>query len=356
MVASHVGSGWRGPVGVIVHGEHAGAVTSGRYLLCRAGSVVKRVLALAGAVAMVVVAVLVRTAGDDDTEGGSSEGDGSGATVVCATELAEACRALPGATVLVEDAGTTADALRTGAMRDDVDGWLVPAVWVDVVASAAPDALVGRGRLVATSPVVLAVDEARADAVADLCPAPGLLRCVGDAAGAPWADLGGEAGWGAVRVGVAPAGTGTGLVTLAAAATAFFDGTEFARQDFDLPGEGPDGRSFRAWLGDLARAGRVAEPAPVRTLVTARGTYTAAIALRADALGRPVAVLDAQPEVLAEATLVQVAGGGRLPDPAPARDVLVAAGWEPGDGDTPPSRYPPGVLAALRALWSEVAP
>jgi hypothetical protein len=317
---------------------------------------VKRVLALAGAAAMVVVAVLVRTAGDDDGAGGSAPGGGSGATVVCATELAEACRALPDATVLVEDAGTTADALRAGTLRSDVDAWLVPAAWVDVVASGAPDALVGRGRLVATTPVVLAVDEARAGAVTDLCPGAGLLRCVGGAAGQPWADLGGEAGWGALRIGLPPAGTGTGLVVLAAAATAFFDGTDFARQDFDLPGEGPDGRSFRVWLSDLARTGRAADPSPVRTLVTARGTYTAAGALRADAQGLRVEVLDADPEVLAEATLVQVTGGSGLPDVAPAREVLVAAGWDAGAGDAPASRYPPGVLAALRALWSEVAP
>jgi hypothetical protein len=316
------------------------------------------VLALAAAVAMVVVAVLVRTAGDDDggAARGAASGDGSGATVVCATELAEACRALPAATVLVEDAGTTADALRAGTLHGDVDGWLVPAAWVDVVASGAPDALVGRGRLVATTPVVLAVDEARAGAVAALCPGAGLLRCVGTSAGAPWADLGGEAGWGALRVGLPPAGTGTGLVVLAAVATSFFESTDFARQDFDLPGAGPDGRSFRVWLTDLARTGRAADPSPVRTLVTARGTYTAAGALRAEAQGLRVEVLDVEPEVLAEVTLVQVAGGGRLPDVAPVRDALVGAGWDAADGDAPPSRHPPGVLAALRALWSEVAP
>jgi hypothetical protein len=332
--------------------------------LGRGGSGVKRVLALAGAVAMVVVAVLVRTAGDDDggaaaggSGSGSGSGDGAGAVVVCATELAEACRALPGATVLVEDAGTTADALRAGTLRDDVDGWLVPAAWVDVVASGdRPDALVGRGRLVASTPVVLAVDEARAGAVADLCPGAGLLRCVGSSAGAPWADLGGEARWGALRIGLPPADTGTGLVVLAAIATSFFDGTDFARQDFDLPGGGSDGRSFRVWLTDLARTGRTGDASPVRTLVTARGTYTAAGALRAEAELLPVQVLDVEPEVLAEATLVQVAGGGRLPDVAPARDVLVDAGWDAADSDAPSSRHPPGVLAALRALWSEVAP
>jgi hypothetical protein len=317
---------------------------------------VKRVLALAAAAAMVVVAVLVRTAADDDGAGGSASGDGSGATVVCATELAEACRALPDATVLVEDAGTTADALRAGTLHGDVDGWLVPAAWVDVVASGAPEALVGRGRLVATTPVVLAVDDARAGAVADLCPGPRLLHCVGSAAGTPWADLGGDQRWGPLRIGLPPADTGTGLVVLAAVATSFFEGTDFARQDFDAPGEGPDGRSFRVWLTDLARTGQASDPSPVRTLVTARGAYTAAGALRAEAQGLRVEMLDVEPEVLAEVTLVQVAGGGPLPDVAPVRDVLVGAGWDPADGDAPPSRHPPGVLAALRALWSEVAP
>ena len=164
----------------------------------------KAVAALVAAVGLIVAAILARDALDDDGDSAGGSSAGSGTTVVCPSELADACAELDDdVTVRVEAASVTADRLTTAADANeaDVDVWLAPAPWAEVVADAreragAP-ALVGEpSAVIGRSPVVLVMWNDRAAALeAGACGGPVEWRCLGDAADRPWDTVGGETGW-----------------------------------------------------------------------------------------------------------------------------------------------------------------
>src|SRR5205823_1712987 len=89
-------------------------------------------VALGIAVALVVVALLIRNGTDN---GGS--GDGSKLRLVCAPELGPVCDELGGSDVevTVQDPGATADTLEKAATTD-IDGWLTPGPWPELVEAA----------------------------------------------------------------------------------------------------------------------------------------------------------------------------------------------------------------------------
>lgn len=291
---------------------------------------------------MVVVAVLVRGAIDD--EGG--EGSDGALTIICADELREACEALGSqVTVRVESPLTTLTALEAGDLDEDIDGWFTTNAWLEVLASRVPDAADTMQVAASTTPA-LAVEAERGDAIERLCTASTTWRCLGDRAGQPWGDLGGDPRWGVLRTGVPSADTATGLGVLASAAAGYFDATTFAANDFDV--------AFDSWLGALARSTSDADP--LGTLVTRPGMYSAAAGTqaRATAIARPLTLRPLEPELTILAVLI---GFGRdpLPDPAPAGRALGEAGWTPtDDGGDPVALLKPGVLAALHTRWTEV--
>ena len=138
-----------------------------------------------------------------------------------------------------------------------------------------------------------------------------------------------------------------GLSVLASAASGFFGNTDFAANDFE-PGGLP------AWLDLLAAPARAGERDPVGTLVTTRGKYTSVGDIAASVRARQVEVLEPAPIVVATVVLIPLRHGDDLPDPAPLRGALVAAGWEASQPDVPSPTLKPGVLAALLTLWLEV--
>ena len=100
---------------------------------------IAKLLAVVAALAMIGVAVLVRSRIADDDEGDGGDGDPREAfTVMCITELEAICRALEpeGIEVEVEDAGTTADALADGR-RPTFDAWVTIDPWPEMVDSRA---------------------------------------------------------------------------------------------------------------------------------------------------------------------------------------------------------------------------
>lgn len=312
----------------------------------------RRLLAVLGAVAFVVAALIVRDIIDDDSGGGRG-GDGSGGgdselVVVCAPELVEHCRALDDVTVIEEGASETAAAL-AGDDADvdvhvDVDAWITTSAWTEVLASRQPGVLAGI-EAVGRSPVIVAVDPNRTDAVTTLCDGQPLWRCLGDRAGAPWADLGGDVRWGTLKTGLPDADSVFGLPVLASVAAGFFDGTDFASNDFDAQG-------LPSWLGTLADPSDGGERDPVGTLVTRRGTYSAVGALEVLRRSRAADPLEPAPAVEATVVVAQLAGGDALGDLAPLRRSLEAAGWQ-GTNGSPPATLKPGVMAALHTLWTE---
>ena len=140
----------------------------------------KAVAALAAAVGLIVAAILTRDALDDDGDsaGGTA---GSGTTLVCPPELADACAELEDdVTVRVEATSVTADRLASAADADEaaVDVWLAPAPWAEVVGDARERAgatdLVGEpSAVIGRSPVVLVMWDDRAAALeAGACGGP----------------------------------------------------------------------------------------------------------------------------------------------------------------------------------------
>jgi hypothetical protein len=160
---------------------------------------VRRLLAILGATAMVVTAVVARNALDDGGGGGRAGDDE--VVMLCDPDLRAACEAATasGARVIVRDSAEVAAALVAGQPDASVDGWITTAAWLEVVRSRldqAPDQAPGQATVLATSDIVVAVDQARSEALAAHCGDDPAWRCLGDAAGTPWADLGGDVRWG----------------------------------------------------------------------------------------------------------------------------------------------------------------
>lgn len=311
----------------------------------------QRVLAVIGAVALVLVAIVVRGALDDDGGDGSDGSDGGDRDeqliVACDVDLEELCRSLDGlAGLIVEESATTSLGLLGGTL-DEVDAWVTSDVWFQVTQGRA-EGEIGSAELLATSQAVVAVDPTRASAVADLCGGQALWRCLGDQAGEPWSTLGGQATWGPLRSGLPDADTATGLSVLASVAVGYFDGTAFAANDF--------AGAFETWLDGLTAPAPGGDPDPAATLVARQGTYSAAgtTAARVSTITRPVEQLDATPTVQAGVVLVDLPGGDDVSPLDDLRALLVGAGWTSASGPPEPP-FLPGVLAALHTLWTEIS-
>lgn len=306
----------------------------------------QRVLAVIVAVALVLVAVVVRNTIDDDGSPGSDDGGDGDVVLVCAADLSAACEALEGVEIIEAPAVETAEAIEARSpVLDGVDGWITTSAWVEVVESRAAGRL-GEASSVASSSTVVAADPDRAAAVSALCEGEALWDCLGTNAGTEWADLGpGDPSWGPLKTGLPSADSAVGLPVVAAASAGFFGGTEFARNDFDPTG-------FRGWLTQLTEPSRAGERSPIGTLVTSRGKYTAVGDVAAAVGARQVTVIET-PRVDATVVLVPFTDGDPLPAMDRLRDALVAAGWTAATG-APVPLLKPGVMAALHTLWTEV--
>jgi hypothetical protein len=305
------------------------------------------VLAVLGAVLIVAVAVVARSAIDDDGSDDPGGDDDGGLVIMCDADFSDVCEALGPGDVRREAAVATATGLDDGS-RDDVDVWITSSAWAEVLQSRAPE-LIGEAEALATSPVALATLPGRAEPVTRACADQPMLRCVGDAVGRSWTELGGEATWGRVTFGLADPDRGIGLSVLAAAVGDYFSSLDVARNDFEAdPG-------FQSWLEALYPEDPPSSP--VRVMVTAQGTYSVAADARAraaaDAGQRTIELLEPEQPVTVTAVAVPVNGGDDLPDLAPLREALRTSGWDDASGPAAPT-LKPGVMAALHALWTEL--
>lgn len=306
----------------------------------------QRVLAVLGAIGLVLAAIAIRNVIDDDNGDDPGE-DGDGEVVlVCATDLAAMCDALEGVRIVEQDAAETAAAIESGADDlDEVDGWVTSSAWLEVVESRAPGRL-GALELLAASPTIVAIDPDRAEAVTALCEGQSAWECLGEHAGSEWGDLGGDARWGTVKTGLPSGSSAIGLPVLAAAASGFFGTTDFASNDFDPSG-------FRSWLTALTEPSGAGDRNPITTLVTRRGMYSAVGDVAAAASGRDVFVTD-DSTVDVTIVLVRLPGADRIGGIDALRGALGQAGWSSASGDVATPTLKPGVMAALLTLWTEV--
>lgn len=126
---------------------------------------------------------------------------GPAGSLACPTALTAACRAVGDTLGVPVTVWTEGDPLPPGSA--------VLAAAADLPADAP------RGRVVASSPLVLGVWSERAGVLATRCGAVD-LACLGGVLGARWVDVGGPDEWGTVTVGIPdPARTGTGLAAWA---------------------------------------------------------------------------------------------------------------------------------------------
>ncbi|HEY5886542.1 MAG TPA: hypothetical protein VIT24_02390 [Acidimicrobiales bacterium] len=323
----------------------------------------RRVLAVLGAVLMVTLALLVRSLIDGDEDGGQASGEGGNGdvpTLVCAEELADVCERLErdgAADVTIEPVGETVDRLGAVDAELDADGWLTLDPFPQQVDErrefATGSALFGDS--VATdrsSGLALVAFADRAAALEADCPDVD-WACLGDAAGEPWADHGGESSWGEVKPGYdAPDTSATGLLVLAQAMAAHLDDPGFAGQDID-----------DRWLGDLEDAvpTRTAGTALLKLVQQGRAAFGAvgALGIEAEAVagtaqGEDLTIFYPAPMFRASVVLAPRRGvdASELIDADNLDAALAEAGWESdATGEPLPSA---GVLDALRSAWENV--
>ena len=339
-----------------------------------------RLAAVLVAIAMVAVAFVARDRLDDSD---GEDGGRSGPLVLgCVTELNAVCEALldvDGIEVRVGQAGEVATALADPADASSLDAWLTLAPWPGLVDSrrqhAGASAVFDGSATVARSPLVMVIWPDRAATLARRCVADvGTWRCLGDAAAAGgWAASGGEASWGAVKLGLAdPATSGIGALVLAQATLGWFDRDDVSL--FDL--ETDDG--YRRWLTGLEAAVRSRSGGELEQMLLAPAALDAVAATEARAVEllsrlasgrRRPEVIYPPPMATADVVLATIGDrGGRLEDAVADRlaRALADAGWRvpgeprpivPEDPALPASNgLPPGdVLDALRTAWAEVA-
>lgn len=333
-----------------------------------------RVLAVVAAIAMVAGALFARSRIDDDEERSTTT-----LRLVCTTELAGVCDGLAASEesrieTRVEPPATTADALvHLGpGQRPSFDGWLATAPWPAIVAenrSRAGDAGldVTTGRVLARSPVVLAVRADRRSVLEAACGGTPGWKCLGQAAGKRWEALpGGKADWGDVKPGHPSVDTASGLTVLGGATVGYFDGRG------DLSSADLDEAGYQDWLDRLERAVPGRPASPFQTMLTRLSSFDAVGTLEAEAgpllataSNKNVGLL--YPSPVATADVVLATTGGRAADlltaivsGAPGRRALARSGWRvagepaaagvPGEPELPAaSNLPePGVLDALR--------
>lgn len=346
---------------------------------------VKRVLAVIAAVVMIGGALLIRSRLDSSESAADLEA--SRAVVVCASELATVCdqvrRDHPELTIETEEASVTAERLSSSSFSREatpIDAWLVPRPFPAIVdenrSLAGLEPVLGDSTgVLARSPVTLAVWDDRLGALETTCAGEVTWACIGDHAGQPWAELGGQESWGTVKPGLPdPASAAVGLLVLSQATAQELGRVDFASNDLQDPG-------YQTWLSQLKRSVRSYPPTSTggalgQMLSQGKGTFDLAGSFEAvsgpgvttSRYNSQLRVLYPSPVVTADLVLVPLRGASSGDH---TRDVfesdatastLATNGWRvdgepaaPGVGTDPLPETDglpkPGAVQALHTVW-----
>lgn len=209
----------------------------------------KRLLAVVAAAGLIVAALVIRNKVIEDDDSGTRDPDAA-STLVCVTELRALCdaagAAVPGLRIRVEPAARTASAWASTRERPD-EAWLTLAPLPDLVATERARArladLALDSELVGSSPLVVAVPNAKATALSGACGAPLDWRCVSDLAGNPWAGIDGP-GNGTIKPAFGPLDSAVGQLGVTQAVRGYFG---------DAPVD-PGDIGLITWVRSLANA------------------------------------------------------------------------------------------------------
>lgn len=212
----------------------------------------KQVAAFVAAVILIAGAWLVRTQVIDGEGGSTSTSQTTAATVVCVTELQDACRqALAGRTDVdlnIESVNVTLDRRGSEATPSDAI-WITMQPFPEMVERLRASNRVAPSETttepVASSPLTLVVAAARAESLQIGCGVAVDWRCLGNAAGSPWTALDPSGSGDDVRPAFAPhPDTAIGQLGVANAVLGFFGGSAIDPAD----------TGFITWSRSLARA------------------------------------------------------------------------------------------------------
>ena len=190
--------------------------------------------------------------GDDGDDPSPDRAD----QLVCITELADVCAAYAAAhssvLVTVEDAGVTLD--RLAALADDEEPplWLTvepyPAMVDAIRTGARAEPLSFTTTALGASQLGVALPpDGRLDALVAACAAEPLWRCIGEHAGAPWTEIGGDAGWGTIRPAFGDVNdSALALASFASSVAGYFGDTDISRSRWDAD------PAFYGWSRQLA--------------------------------------------------------------------------------------------------------
>jgi hypothetical protein len=210
---------------------------------------------------------------------------------------------------------------------------------------------------VGVSPLAVAApNDGRLQALAADCAGAPLWRCIGDAAGSMWSDLGSEAD-GTVRPSVGDVErSGLALVALVGAVAGYFGEPAFTSAMWEA-----DLSNFQPWLGKLATtvpADRLSGGTPLATMASRPSALDVAAhtdAERAQLSAEPerFEVQYPEPPMYVEAVAAAPAGSPIDADAFEAvRAALTDNGWD-APGPTSPAGPSASTTLALHQLWTE---
>jgi hypothetical protein len=321
-----------------------------------------RAFAVVVAIVLVVGAFFVRRdviEGDDGDDPSTDRAD----QLVCITELADACTAYSAehssVLVTVEDAGVTLDRLAVLGDDEEVPLWLTvepyPAMVDAVRAGARAEPLGFTTTALGASQLGVALPpDGRLDVLVAACAAEPLWRCIGELAGAPWTEVGGEARWGTIRPAFGDVNdSALALASFASSVAGYFGDTDISRSRWEAD------PAFYGWsrrLVDSASGVSLSGGSALGTMAT----RPSALDIAATA-GFELATVDAnanrfapnypEPEMWLEAVLA-VPGGAAAPGDAASdlTEQLGGFGWE--EAGTAATALPnASTMLALRAYW-----
>ncbi|HEX2850259.1 MAG TPA: hypothetical protein VHN98_06890 [Acidimicrobiales bacterium] len=299
-----------------------------------------RLLAVLGAVLMIVAAVVVRARIDSSGDGGSNGGSGSSGngTVVCDAALGDACPS----SATREAATDTADRLLAVRGAAPLATWLTAGPWASMVDATrkvqSQSSLFGREAAVASTPLVAVVRKGR------LSCRPVTWKCIGDASMTQPA----------IAVAAPDARTSIGLLVRVAAVSGFLGAPPDSIADVR------DNADATTWLGTLEDRINDARnrgstdldtwisifPASSDVFLTTQAEANAVV--RGSRVGSDVDIVVPSPQVYVEAGVADT--GSRRFDSTKLRELLTKAGWDPGAAKVDTGLPSPDVLLALQQV------